>query len=279
MVVFHSVVDFPLRSPGIVVTLVVVAALLYRLAVLDRKKSGSRAATAGAGGNGDPRSIASEAAGRREESVARTSGGSAAVNGLLTVAVFIGWLFACHTALAELHGQIEGARIKRASEKMTPQTGNVIEFIAASEDSIQRYSSTNASLYAVLSEFAVEAAEIMESPAKRLALMDKALELMETAAGLEPVNVEHRFNLAMGYLAFNRPDLAWIHSRAAAKLVPEDPWIRTEIARGFFEAGLAEPALEMLDAAESLARSRDMEPALRTIQRVRSRFLSEGNAP
>ncbi len=79
-------------------------------------------------------------------------------------------------------------------------------------------------------------------------------------------------NLAIDYLALGRPDLAWVHSRLAAEILPNNPWVRIELADMFLSAGLEEPALEMLAEAEEVAERRGFDSLQRRINNIKSQF-------
>ncbi len=264
-VAIHSIVDFPLRSPGIVATLAVVLAVIHRASLMGGKKMDSGRTRSGKT-CGKPAKAATS-------SLKRTgAGGGPFLKVLLTVLILAGWALACHVALGELSGQIEKNRIARASEQLTPETENVGHFIEASRRAIESYSRRNAALYSRLAEFARLAAGTMEDPLQGLELREKALDLQQAAVRLEPVNAYHRVGLAMDCLYAGRADLGWMHARIATEIVPNDPWVRIELARMFFSAGFQEPGGEMLDEAERLAERRGLSSVQRRIERMR-----EGN--
>ncbi len=268
-VAVHSFVDFPLRSPGIVATLAVVLGMIYRTAVMNSKHIPPRRHADAASSSvreGESGSNRLRTAGRDREK------GAVFLKGLLTAMIFLGWIFACNVPLRELNAHIEKVRIVRAGRQLTPDTRNVSEFIEASRRAIESYSPGNAALYDRLAEFTRKAADTVEEPARRMMLAEKALEVQQTAVGLEPVNADHRINLAIDYLALGRPDLAWLHSRLAAEILAEDPRVRVEVAEMFLSAGFEEPAVEMLAEAEELARRRELESVQRSIERIRSRL-------
>lgn len=273
MVAFHSVVDFPLRSPGIVATLALLCAILYRLAVLERKKPRRASAP-----NGQRAGTANSASFRRiaEKTgvVVKPARGAAILGGVLCMAIFFGWMYVCQAAMNELQGQIEGARIARATRRLTPYTPNTRQFAEASLRSIKSHSPMNADLRADLADFARRAVETLENPTERLVMAETALELRQDAAALEPSNAEHRFDIASDYLALGRPELAWRNARLAADLMPTDPYIRADIADMFFAAGLDSQAFVMLDEADKLARARNLNDARRRIANVRRRRVN-----
>ncbi len=259
---YHSVVDFPLRSPGIVTTLVVLSAILYRLAAPIAASGGYQ--QDGSEGDLNPNSPHKQ---KGSEGIKPSS----IVKGVMAALILSGWLFACRTALGELQGQLERNRIERTRENLQEGTQNANAFIDGARQAIESFSPRNARLYSDLAFFASRAAVTVKGEGKMdLQLAEKALELHETAARLEPARASHRIELAVGYIALGRPDIAWKHTKLAAELRPRDPWVRLELAEIFIDFGLSVPAREMLDEANLLARQNDDEKALRKIERLKS---------
>ena len=161
MVGLHSIVDFPMRAPGIAATVAVLAALLYRAV-------GLRANTP---------------EGREDHDTANATRGLAVV--ILTAAA---WILACNFALDALRGQLEGRAIGRAAEQVSPATKHVMAFIEASEESIRAHSADDAQLYARLADLALYSAatwpssQTAEDAVERLSLAGESLRL-RTMAG------------------------------------------------------------------------------------------------
>jgi len=248
MVGLHSIVDFPMRAPGIAATAAVLAALLYRAV-------GLRANTQ---------------EGREDHETANATRGLAAV--ILTAAA---WILACNFALDALRGQLEGRAIGRAVEQVSPATKHVITFIEASEESIRAHSADDAQLYARLADLALYSAatwpssQTAEDAVKRLSLADESLRLRTMAARLEPLNASHQFEIAMGHVISGRDALAVRHADFACELLPRDPWIRAGLAKGFLTYHRPDLAGDYLARAERLASAGRVSAAQKAIGRVR----------
>ncbi len=250
---FHSVVDFPFRSPGIVATMAVIIAIIFRLAVVGKTKRDVKI------------NKYNEEAKRKNRSHL-----SLPVKSISLITVFFVWIFVSSLCLNELNGNFEELRITRASERLTSETVGVPEFVRVSEQTITRYSPRNADLYARLAQFSRRAAETVSNPRDRLVLAEKSLELWEKSVELDPLNARYRLNVVVDYLAFGRADFAWMHARTAANVHERNIWLRIDLAETFLMNGLHAPAEQFLEEAETIAREYGVDRALRSIERLRS---------
>ncbi|MCK4374967.1 MAG: hypothetical protein KAX19_06540, partial [Candidatus Brocadiae bacterium] len=280
MVSFHSIVDFPMRSPAIAATVAVTAALLWRAARIESnssKSSGHRpegnpentpevrdVPMAGGVNVGTQRDL--HQARENRLALERLQRGLVAL-----VGVGIVWVLAGGLALDPLRGQLEGRLIRRAREHVGWNADSTLALVEASERSLRRHSAGDARLHAELADLADAAAEAVTDPVRRLELADKSLALRMAAARAEPLNAWHPFHAAVHYMTFQRPDLAWAQAQRACRLLPNDPWVRAYLADAFRAYVGPEAARPYLEEAERLAETRLIETAKPLIAQVRKR--------
>jgi len=262
-ITFHSVVDFPMRSPAIAATMAVVAAMLVRAGRIDTNGARTeprRDANAGPTGAALPDS---------------PRAGGAFKPALVLVAVGIGWLFACDFALEPMRSELDSNFVQRVRRRAASEPRTALALIDGITQGLQARRTGDAGLYAAIADLAMEAAAATEEPEDRLLLTQTSLRLRTRASLAEPMNGQHPFWLALGYLAFQRPDLAWVQAQRTCRLLPNDPWVRAYLADAFRAYGWFDAAAAYLRQATTLAQTRDIAQAMPLIETVRATLTEE----
>ena len=150
-----------------------------------------------------------------------------------------------------------------------------MEFIEVSEQNIRAHSAGDARLYAGLADLALRSAALWPlsqnagGAIERLGLVSQSLRLRMIAARLEPANTSHQFQVAMAYASSDRLDRAVRHADFACELLPRDPWIRADLAKGFLVHGRPDLARRYLESAEEVASVVGVSAVQPYIERVR----------
>ncbi len=264
----HSIVDFPMRSPGIAATVAVVVAMLWRAARVE--SNGSRRHKHEGG--------AEEEETRSEVllvgDTGRRSGreGMAGSGPVIALVVVVTWLAGSYVALNPLRGELLLRQVHRAREALNPGNRGVARFLDAAERSAERHSPADAALYSEMASLAWEAAEASEDPLEGIGLAERAVRLRRRAVTAEPLNAAHSYNLLVDLLGFGRVDLAAEHAERVARLLPRDPWARVHLSEAFRAYAQEEESARWLAEAERLVALYEVPRARPAVEDARERF-------
>jgi hypothetical protein len=267
-VALHSVVDFPLRSPGIAATLAVVLALLLRVAQMEPEREEGP----------DAETEANEGSSRRRRRKVRRvktlhhtferwqgEGGSGrhgmATSGIVALVVLaLAWLMACNMALDPLRGELLHRRVRRLQAQAGEMVGHVDvrALLDTIEASAMNSVPEHAGLYDDMADLASATAVATADDHEKLALAYRSLQLRKIAARLEPLGRRHYQKLVTHYLAFRKPELAARQAERVFELVPRDPWAWSRVAYQFGRHGETERAREYLQRARTMAEKHGM---------------------
>ena len=264
MASFHSIVDFPLRSPAIAAVLSVLAALIYCVAAFEVERRGFPVRGDRPGHHRGGAAMRKTGKSNRAGARWREYGKGAAI----TVIVLL-WLVGCVAATAPLRGQLQQRLIARTGKALTPQIRNMTPFIDACESEIRQVAPGDGELYAELSDLARAATFNPDEPLDRLRLVARAIELRAKAAEVEPLNADHHSALVDYYLLFGREDIAQAEAEVACRLRPTDPWLRAMLSLRFAQQEDADLAQHYYEKAVETAKVRGVAESEVSLARAR----------